>query len=332
MSARWISPLRYPGGKARMTEWLVDVFDHLYMPMDVEVWIEPFGGGAGAGLTALEQGTVEDVWICEANPALAAFWTTLTDEDGEGERLARRVESTVPDLVQFTAARETVAAGLAGEQVDRFELGFAAFLLNRCSRSGMVLPNVGPIGGKAQAGKDTIASRFHGPRLAERLRRVAGYGRSFRVHEGDALDYIEELDGVGFEEECFLFVDPPYIEEGNRLYAQGMDAAAHCRLAELLLSHPTPWVLTYDAHPVVLDLYPECPVYEFDIPHTANRQSVGTEYLVTGPNVWLPAGNPLGKGAWRQVAGPEARQDPSGWILMDSEGPEGPREKQLALW
>lgn len=23
---------------------------------------------------------------------------------------------------------------------------------------------------------------------------------------------------------------------------------------------------------------------------------------------------------------------PSGWILMDSEGPEGPREKQLALW
>lgn len=50
---RWVSPLRCPGGKAKMTDCLAGVFDQAPSAMEVEVWVEPFAGGLGAGLTAL---------------------------------------------------------------------------------------------------------------------------------------------------------------------------------------------------------------------------------------------------------------------------------------
>lgn len=299
-SPRWVSPLRYPGGKVRMTPWLVEVFDRLFGFMDIEVWIEPFGGGAGAALMALEAHEVSEAWIVEANPALAAFWTTIMADEG---RLAARVEGTTPTVCLFEEARETVAAALAGETtVDREDLGYAAFVLNRCSRSGMVIGNVGPIGGKHQTGRHTVGSRFDGERLAHRIRAVSAFGRRFRAFEGDGISYINHLRGSGIEDEVFLFVDPPYIGEGNRLYTIGMQASCHARLAAALENCPAPWVLTYDAHPDVLDLYSEHEVIEFAIPHTANRQKVGTEYLVLPEGLTVPETHPLGKGEWWAVA------------------------------
>lgn len=95
--------------------------------------------------------------------------------------------------------------------------------------------------------------------------------------DGSGIEFIEELDGCGFEEEVFLFADSPYIGVGNRLNAAGMDQDAHERLATALQTCPSRWVLTYNAHPDVLDLYCDCAVHEFEIPHTADQQGIGRE-------------------------------------------------------
>lgn len=302
MSDRWISPLRYPGGKARMTPWLVEHFETVPSFMDVEIWVEPFAGGAGAALTALVHHDVPEAWLVEQNPALAAFWrTVLTD----GHRLADRVSRTVPDMTLFGQSREVVTAALDGEQVPDADLAFATFVLNRCSRSGLLNPNVGPIGGKGQAGQYTVASRWNGPALADRLTLVADLGSAGRVRllDGDGIGYIEQLDGtVGIEDEVFLFVDPPYVGVGNALYAHGMTEADHVRLAAALRGTPASWVLTYDAHPLVLALYPGHETLEFEIPHTAHRAKVGTEYALSSKGLSLGGLNPMGKGETRRAA------------------------------
>ncbi|QOT19275.1 DNA adenine methylase [Paenarthrobacter sp. YJN-5] len=291
--SRYASPLRYPGGKARMAPWLTDTFEGLLGPMDVEIWLEPFGGGAGAALTALCTGKVPEAWIVEANPALAAFWTTVMND---GPALAARVERTIPTLALFQESRENVGAALAGEHLNVFDLGLSAFILNRCSRSGMILPSVGPIGGKMQAGQHTIAARFNAGALADRIRAVHALGDRFKVFAGDGISFLEDLPDSGVQDEVFCFVDPPYIGVGNDLYAVGMDDDLHQRLARALNRLTTPWLLTYDAHPRVPLLYPGSHVVEFDIPHTAGSSRVGTEYLVLGPGMDLPAVNPLGRG------------------------------------
>lgn len=266
-----------------MAAFLGEVFSRHYNGlMDVEVWIEPFAGGAGAGLTLLEAEVVSEVWLVERNPALAAFWRCARTQS---EALAGLVEHTSPTMAQWERSRALLAA--PAEAKDEMDLAMAAFLVNRCSRSGMISPKVGPIGGKRQDGDWSIASRFNGPALAERIRRVGSY--PLRVIEGDAIDYVEGLTDCGFEDEVMLFVDPPYVREGNGLYAQGMSLDEHRRLAKALRECPSPWLLTYDDEPVVAqEWYAENPVLEFEIAHTANRQRIDCEYLVLSHNVAIP--------------------------------------------
>lgn len=295
MSARrYVSPLRYPGGKARMAPYLAAMFAEQVSVMDVEVWLEPFAGGAGAGLSLLDDDAVGEIWLTEKNPALAALWRAMLTEN---ETLATHVEQTVPDLDLWAWARSQVAAAARPGTTDA-DTGFAALVLNRCSRSGMVNPRVGPIGGKSQNGPWTLASRWNAPALAERIRHVGSLSGRIRFTEGDAVTAIADLADSGIEDEVIAFVDPPYLREGNRLYANGMDAADHQRLADALNASPVRWMLTYDDEPTVAaDLYPHRRVLAYRIANTANRARIATEHAVVSDNLVLPEPHELVPGA-----------------------------------
>ncbi|EQM74750.1 DNA adenine methylase [Microbacterium maritypicum] len=174
----------------------------------------------------------------------------------------------------------------ADSDVDTYELAFAAFIVNRCSRSGIIAPRSGPIGGRDQSGRWTIASRFNGRALADRIRRVHALRSRLRSHHADGIRFVEDVDEAGIGDEVVFFVDPPYIREGNRLYAHGMDRAAHQRLANALNRTASRWLLTYDNHPDVTDLlYPERRVIPFGIRNTANRARQATELAVLSDNL-----------------------------------------------
>lgn len=282
-SARWLSPLRYPGGKARMTAALAEVFEHQFGLLDVEIWMEPFAGGAGAGLHLLDRGVVDEVWLTERNAALAAFWRAVTTNP---EELAARVRVCEPDMRTWHAARELLAACDSGAEVSSVDLAFAALVINRCSRSGMVNARVGPIGGKQQNGRWHLRSRWNAVGLADRITSIGALAHRIRVSEGDGIARIAELDGtVGIEEELVLFVDPPYLVAGNRLYADGMSVADHKNLAHVLSDCPARWLLTYDSDDRILGLYPDHRVLAYEIAYSANRRRVDEEYAVLADNL-----------------------------------------------
>jgi DNA adenine methylase len=279
-----------------MAPFLGEMFALQVAAMDVEVWLEPFAGGAGAGLALLDAYAVCEVWLTEKNPAIAAMWRTVL---AEGEALAATVERTVPDLAVWQHARQVIASAESGERdLDDMTLGFAALVVNRCSRSGIVTPRVGPIGGKSQDGHWTVTSRWNGAALAERIRHLSTLRHSIRFTEGDAIEAIADLDGSGIEDEVLAFVDPPYLREGNRLYANGMSEIDHRRLADVLNTSPARWMLTYDDEPSVAEeLYPQQRVLAYRIPNTANRQRIATEYAVFSDNLVLPPALELLPGA-----------------------------------
>lgn len=282
-SDRWISPLRYPGGKARMSAFLAEMFEAQWGSLDRGIWVEPFAGGAGAGLTLLLDGVVPELWLVERNPALAALWRAILHQ---GRDLADLVERTLPTMILWEQSRQTLLAAESGEARDDLTLGFAALIVNRCSRSGMVSSRVGPIGGKAQKGRWGVGARFNAAGLADRIRAVSDAAPRIRFWEGDAVEHIAGLDGSGIGDDLVLFVDPPYVREGNRLYANGMTAADHRALADALNGCGTPWMLTYDDDPMVADvLYPDRRVLAYQIPHTANRQRIDWEYAVFSDNL-----------------------------------------------
>ena len=285
---RYLSPLRYPGGKARMAPALAGILERQFTRMDIDIWMEPFAGGAGAGLWMLETGTISELWLVEKHPALATFWQVVAHD---GDALAREIELLTPTLRRWHTAQETLARVLAGEVIDPMQVALATFLVNRCSRSGIVAPRSGPIGGARQDGAHRLTDRWNGLELAERIRRIADHGNRgrLRVHHGDAIKMIADLPGSGIEDEMFLFVDPPYLREGTRLYQQGMDEDMHARLAAALSNCDTPWILTYDDEPAVRDrLYPEHRILQYRIANTANQQRLAWEYAVLGHGLAAP--------------------------------------------
>lgn len=282
-TARWVSPLRYPGGKGRMAAELAELFSAQFGLMDVEIWIEPFAGGAGAGLHLLEQRVVEEIWLTEKNPALAAFWRTVVTN---GDELAGRVRDCQPDMEIWHTSRDVVAEAQSGATVDQMALALAALVINRCSRSGMVTAAVGPIGGKNQNGRWHLRSRWNADGLADRIDWIWRHKCQIRVREGDGIDAIAELDGsVGIEEELLLFVDPPYLVQGNRLYAAGMTLDDHKNLAYALENCAARWLLTYDADERIRDLYPGRRILAYEIHYSANSRRIDEEYAVFSDNL-----------------------------------------------
>jgi DNA adenine methylase len=263
-----------------MTSWLTDLFAQQAGDLPVEVWLEPFAGGAGAALTLLDHDAIDEAWLVDANPGIAAFWHTVVSD---GPALADLIEQTTPTLALYDASRSTLTDPTSA---DRFHLGYAAFIVNRCSRSGIVAPTSGPMGGRTGSGDWSLSARFNAEALADRIRHVHSMRSRLRVHHGDGITFLEELGESGLSDEVLAFVDPPYIREGNRLYASGLDQAGHQRLADALNSTSARWVLTYDDEPVVADtLYPDRRVLGYDIRNTANKARVAREYAVFSDNV-----------------------------------------------
>lgn len=284
-----------------MAPWLGALFDEQHALLDIEVWLEPFAGGAGAALTLLDRDAIGEAWIVDANAGIAAFWASVTTD---AAALAARVQRTRPTMALYDSCRETLAHP---DQVDTAELGYAAFIVNRCSRSGIVAPTSGPMGGRTGTGEWAIDGRFTADALANRIRHVGSFGARLRAQHGDGIAFLEELDGTcGIEEELVAFVDPPYIREGNRLYANGMNAAAHQRLADALNASTARWALTYDDEPVVAEeLYPARRVLAYDIRNTANQARIAREYAVFSDNLALPASLDLlayGQSTWVRAA------------------------------
>ena len=72
------SPLRYPGGKALMTSFLVELFQT--NGMQHITYAEPYAGGAGAAINLLIQGAVDNIIINDANIGIYSFWNYLLND------------------------------------------------------------------------------------------------------------------------------------------------------------------------------------------------------------------------------------------------------------
>jgi DNA adenine methylase len=274
---RDLSPLRYPGGKARLAGYLTRLL--AAQETRPRNYAEPFAGGAGAALRLLESEEVHSIFLNDLSPGIAAFWRVVFNDT---ERLAVAVENEVPSIASWQRARDTY---FSADQHSDFDLGFATFRLNRFNRSGII--EAGPIGGLDQTGKWAIGARFNASGLAARIRYIGGYRNRVHLTQLDGRAFVTELEREAAD--ALLYVDPPYLVQGERLYLDSLTFDDHVALADTLQSTALPWLLTYDADERITEsLYRGLRCAEFDIAHTAQRHNVGTEYAVFSAGLRVP--------------------------------------------
>jgi DNA adenine methylase len=264
------SPLRYPGGKSSLTGFLSRALDAL--ELESATYVEPFAGGAGAGISLLLQGRVARIVINDLDPAVHAFWSSITTR---GDEFAERVESVPLTLDEWRLQRAVYQRG-PGVSVDSFDLGFAFFYLNRTNRSGVL--NAGVIGGQAQSGRYKIDARFSREGLASRLRSIFALRHLIEVTSDDGRVVIERH---ATSENTLLYVDPPYVQMGGSLYLNSFKESDHALLATCLNRNAgANWILTYDDVPLIRDLYEDRYLTTFELNYAARNRGKASELMI----------------------------------------------------
>lgn len=272
---RYLSPLRYPGGKAKLAPFLARVVAG--QERRPTQYAEPFAGGAGAALRLLVDGHVERIHLNDLDPGIAAFWRAATHHTDELVDRIRKADVTI-DAWHQHAGRYRQGTG------SDVELGFATFFLNRTNRSGILRGR--PIGGLDQSGAWGIDARWNSDALVERIQLIGLLRQRIVVTEFDARHFLRTLPSAA---DTLVYVDPPYLVQGDRLYLDTFSQEDHRELAATLHAAEYRWVLTYDHDQrVTRDLYAKGRCAEFDINHTARVHHVGKELMVFSGGLSVP--------------------------------------------
>lgn len=269
-SSRWLSPLRYPGGKAVLGEFV----GHLIASNSPKsrIYLEPFAGGAGVALYLLFHEYVDRIVLNDLDAGVTAFWRSVFERPDELADLVMRSEVSVEAWHEHWQVYK-------GVRSDDLQLGFATLFLNRTNRSGILTAR--PIGGLGQSGRWRIDARFNRKDLVARIRRLARYRNRVEVRHENAVDLLADVDLLKSWDYPFIYADPPYLSKSGDLYLNNVTWQDHIAIAKLIAAHKGPWVVTYDHDERVrTSLYPSHRCAEFSLSHSAAAQHFGQEYMV----------------------------------------------------
>ena len=282
---RYHSPLRYPGGKGKLTCFLQRVLDENDLH-EVD-YAEPYAGGAGVALGLLYTEYASRVHINDADRSIFAFWHSILNHT---EEFCRQVMTCTLDVDEWRRQRDVQTEKT---NATLLELGFSTFYLNRTNRSGIVASG-GVIGGLAQSGKWGIDARFNRAELVNRIRRVASYQSRINLHCLDALEFLALCAGE-LPSRSFAYLDPPYFVKGQRkLFANYYRSDDHAAVAESLEACPWPWIVSYDSAPEILRLYRKHRRLIYGIDYSAAARYEGTEVMFFSSDLVIPqVANPI---------------------------------------
>jgi len=165
------------------------------------------------------------------------------------------------------------------------ELGFSTFFLNRTNRSGII--GAGVIGGQQQNGNWKIDARYSKHDLIQRIQKVARFRHRISVYNLDAAVFLR-TEVPKLPKETFIYLDPPYYVKGEGLYENFYKDEDHTGIAALVSNLNTPWIVSYDYHPRLLELYDQFENMIYQLSYSAQDRYKGSEVIFFSPELTVP--------------------------------------------
>lgn len=273
------SPLRYPGGKAPFAPFIAQLMGK--NGLIGGHYLEPYAGGAGVALELLFEGHASHIHINDADPAIYAFWMSVTKHS---EELLALLESTPITMEEWFRWRLVLREESKATMVEK---GFATLFLNRTNRSGIL--KAGVIGGKNQDGDYKLDARFKKDVVAARIETVAKRARNISVYCEDSLLLLKRCAEF-LPKQSLIYLDPPYYVKGKGLYRNYYEHDDHVAIAKKLQqkSFKWPWVVTYDNAEEICAMYLMSQSLSYGLNYTAQRRYVGNEVMFFGRNIVVP--------------------------------------------
>lgn len=278
MAQKYYSPLRYPGGKGKLLNFVKDLIIHNNLTS--KSYSEPYAGGAGVAIGLLLDDFVSEIHINDIDYGIFSFWQAVLESTDE---FLKKLWETPVNLEQWNCQ---VYIQRNQNEFSPLEVGFSTFFLNRTNRSGII--NAGVIGGLNQEGKYKIDARFNKDSLARRIKNIACHKNQIKVYNYDAMRFIEQEykkipDGL-------IFLDPPYYDKGKLLYTNHYSHQDHVKVARAVrLNLKKWWIVTYDSSDEINSIYQGENKITYDLRYSLTKTNTkGSEFLFYSPKIELP--------------------------------------------
>ena len=263
----YYSPLRYPGGKNCIFPFVANLFYENQLIGGS--YAEPYAGGAGLALRLLFEGYVEHIYINDFDRSIYAFWDTIINRSDDFCEWIKEVEISVSTWNGYKEIQTNTG------EVNIFELAKSTFFLNRTNVSGIIKGGV--IGGQKQQGRYKLDVRFNKWDLVERIKKIAGLKHRISISNLDGMAFIKKLDKK--KEDIFIYLDPPYFQKGAKLYMNFYSKEDHKKLAQQIHKLTKRWMVSYDKHDFILNLYAEQSKVAYLLSQSASNR-VGEEIVI----------------------------------------------------
>lgn len=259
------SPLRYPGGKSKFLSQILP-----RVPSFLE-YREPFVGGGSVFLALKQQYPDQVYWINDLYFELYLFWKQVQQDLGGMVAQVTQWRQQFPDgkeLYQYLHTNQN--------QFTPLERASAFFVFNRITFSGTT-----ESGGFSE---QAFQKRFT-PSSIRRLSQLQGMLSNTTITN---LDYEAVVKAPG--EGVFLYLDPPYYSATkSALYGKrGVlhKSFDHQRFAKVMYDCPHQWLITYDDHPYIRNLFSFACIREWRVTYgmrnqTENSTQASTELFLS---------------------------------------------------
>jgi DNA adenine methylase len=266
---RFNTPLRYPGGKGKLTPYIKLIFEQNDLLNGH--YVEPYAGGSGIALNLLTHGYASCIHLNDINAAVFAFWHSVINHPEELCRLIRDVKVTMEEWHK----QKAILKNPAGHSL--VDLGFSTFFLNRTNRSGILLGGV--IGGKSQDGIWKIDARFNKEDLICRIEKIALFRDYIHLYNLDAAELIKTILPT-LPKKTLIYLDPPYYVKGQELYQNHYKHDDHEVIANLVKKEISqPWIVSYDNTTEIDAMYKGCPKITYGINYSVQNRYEGAEVM-----------------------------------------------------
>ena len=263
------SPLRYPGGKAKIAPFIKMLIANT--GNNHPVYIEPFAGGAGVAIELLLKDEVEEIVINDYDKAIYSFWRAVIKES---DKLLDLIEKTPVNIEEWKKQKEIY---LNESHKYSLDLAFATFFLNRTNRSGIL--KAGPIGGFDQTGNYLIDARYNKQELIQRIEKICSKKKRIKVTNKEVISFIDNV--IPKYENGFVYFDPPYFHKGPELYKNFFVEKDHQVLARKIIDEVCcDWIVTYDYTDKIVQLYEAFETKKFDLNYSVVNGRKKSEILV----------------------------------------------------
>lgn len=233
---KYVSPLRYPGGKSKILDEIAEKLDP-----SKRTFVDVYCGGGSVGLSMLLSKRIDTLIMNDLDINVVSLFHEILMNPSS---LIKKIETRTPTRESYFEARKL----LKTKDLKCEERAFLFLVQNRCAFSGIY---------DANPCTDLLA-RYNPKTLCKRILDIHDHRDQIQLLNQDALELIEEQF---WNPDATLFIDPPYVQKGSYLYAHSYTERDHRALAELLESLVTGMpacadvLVTYDSDPLIKDLY-----------------------------------------------------------------------------